>query len=113
MPTHNFIFGLLAALIALVIWRTFAKWNADEVAFYIRDLFMENGKASRQAVILLCTFAATTWFFLFYALTGRMTEGYFGLYIGAWITPTVARMITNAPASAPAAVTTTETAVSK
>jgi hypothetical protein len=46
---------------------------------------MENGRASKGAVIMLGAFAATTWFFVYYALTGRMTEGYFGLYSAAWI----------------------------
>ena len=58
---------------------------------------MENGRASKGAVVLMGSFIATTWFFVYYALVGKMTEGYFGLYAAAWIAPVVARIITNPP----------------
>ncbi len=89
------IFGFLAILLVLMIWRVFRKWSAsDDNNFSMVDLFMENGRASKSSVVLLGAFAATTWFFIYYAVTGRMTEGYFGLYAGAWIAPIVARVLT-------------------
>jgi ABC-type multidrug transport system permease subunit len=98
------IFGILALLTLLVIARTLQRWSReDENPFELRDLFMENGRASKGAVIMLGAFAATTWFFVFYSFTGRMTEGYFGLYSAAWIAPVVARMFTSAPPAAPKA----------
>lgn len=113
------IFSLLALLLVLVIWRIFRKWTAaEENPFDIRDLFMENGRASKGSVVLLGAFAATTWFFVYYALLGKMTEGYFGVYGALWVTPIVARMLTGsngaASPAAPAVVTTTtETTVVK
>lgn len=104
MSDHRIIFGLLIVLILLGALRLFQKWNADDgIPFQAMDLFMENGRASKGAVILMGAFAATTWFFVYYALTGRMTETFFGLYAGAWITPTVARLIKGPPPEAPAA----------
>ncbi len=110
------IFGFLAILLVLMIWRVFRKWSKDESNnFSMIDLFMENGRASKSSVVLLGAFAATTWFFVYYAVTGRMTEGYFGLYAGAWIAPIVARVLTGADsrASDPGSTvtTTTETTV--
>ncbi len=103
------IFGLLAVLLVLLIWKTLRKWTKDEEnPFAISDLFMENGKASKTSVVLLGAFAATTWFFVYYALLGKMSEAYFGLYAGAWIAPIVARVLGGASDStAPATVTTT------
>jgi hypothetical protein len=98
----SIIFGLVAVAIALLIVLALLRWSrASGDSFHVRDLFMENGRASKGAIVLLGSFAATTWFFVFYTLTGRMTEGYFALYAGAWIAPAVTRMITN-PGGTPA-----------
>lgn len=103
----SIIFGLVAIAIALLLLLALMRWSrAHADPFDVRDLFMENGRASKGAVVLMGSFAATTWFFIFYALTGRMSEGYFGLYAAAWIAPAVARMITN-PGGAPSPSTPT------
>jgi hypothetical protein len=114
LHTPAVIFGFVAVALSLALVLTLRSWSrAADNPFHVRDLFMENGRASKGAVVLIGSFAATTWFFVFYSLTGRMTEGYFGLYAAAWIAPVVARMITN-PAAAPApSVTTTTTTETK
>ncbi len=89
------VFGLLALLLVLTIWRVLKKWSvSDTNTFEMVDLFMEHGRASKSAVVLLGAFAATTWFFVYYAMLGKMTEGYFGLYAGAWVAPIIARVLT-------------------
>jgi hypothetical protein len=88
------VFAALAVLLVLIIVRTLRKWNASENSFDIVDMFIENGRASKGAVVLMGAFVATTWFFVYYSLLGKMTEGYFGLYAAAWIAPVVARMTT-------------------
>lgn len=99
---HAVVFGLLAALVALLVVRTLHRWNADpNNPVRLTDLILENGRVSRGAVVMMGAFAATTWFFVYYALIGKMTEGYFGLYSAAWIAPVVARMLSGAPAAAP------------
>jgi hypothetical protein len=104
------IFGLLGALLILLVARELRKWNADKNnTFAFIDLFSENGRASKGAVVMLGAFAATTWFFVYYTLAEKMTEGYFGLYAAAWIAPVVARMVTNAPPAGEAKATTTTT----
>lgn len=94
--SNELAFGLVACIVALVIVVSLRRWSRDEEnPFDVRDLVMENGRASKGAVVLMGSFAATTWFFIYYSLTGRMTEGYFGLYSAAWIAPVVARMLTS------------------
>ena len=106
------VFGLLAVLVILSIWRVFRRWSAsDETAFSLSDLFMENGKASKGAVVLIGAFASTTWMFIYYTLLGKMTEGYFGLYSAAWIAPVVAKMIAIGPAASSPTVTTSTASV--
>jgi hypothetical protein len=96
------IFALLAVIVLLLLARTLQRWSRDQQdPFELRDLFMENGRASRGAVVMLGAFASTTLFFLYYTAMGRMTEGYFGLYSAAWIVPTVARMLTGSPPAPP------------
>lgn len=102
---HQFGFGMLAALVVSIIVRTLMRWSAEQGnPFIARDLLMENGRASRGAVVMMGAFAATTLHFIYYTLIGKMTEGYFGLYSAAWIAPVVVRMMTNpspAPPTAP------------
>lgn len=90
------VFGLVALVVILIIMRSMKKWNADNSnSFNIIDLLMENQRASKGAMIMMGAFGATTWFFIYYTLAGKMTEGYFGLYSAAWIAPVVVRMLTN------------------
>lgn len=104
-------FSLVAVLLALLIWRSLRKMHdAPDVTFDLRDLIMENGRVSKAACVMMGAFASTTWFFIYYTLAGKMTEGYFALYGGFWITPVVARIIKqNGDASTPSKVTATTT----
>ena len=96
------IFALLGILLLLLIVRTLKRWNADPGnPIAIRDLFMENGKLSKGACVMMGAFIGTTWFFIYYTLAGKMSEGYFGLYLAAWVTPVVTRLIVNAPSAPP------------
>lgn len=105
------IFALAASVIALMIWRSLRTLHsAADVNFDLRDLLMENGRVSKAACVMMGAFAATTWHFIYYSLNGKMTEGYAVIYVGAWITPVVARLITRGEGGAPTTVTaTTET----
>lgn len=96
--TFGLIFALLIVLAALLIWRSLRKltMNAND-DYDWRDLLMENGRASKAAHVMMGAFAVTTWHFIYYSLTGRMSEGYYGLYSAAWIAPVVVRMFANSP----------------
>ena len=93
-------------LLALAVWRELKHMQASDGNGYDwHDLLMENGKASKAAHVMLGAFITTTWFFVYYAVAGKMTEGYYAIYAASWIAPVVARLIWN-PALA---ATTTET----
>lgn len=92
--SHGLLAALIGALVALVIVRGLQRWQFDSASrFDIQDLLLENGQASRGAVVMMGAFVVTSWLFVYYTLSGKMTEGYFGLYVGAWVTPVVVRML--------------------
>lgn len=105
------VFALAAVAAALLIWRSLhVMHKAKDIDFDLRDLLMENGKVSKAACVMMGAFAATTWQFIYYTLNGKMTEGYLGIYVAAWIAPVVARLVSNNGASQQTTVTaTTET----
>lgn len=112
MIEHWQIAAVVALLVVFIVLRSLRKLHQDRnVDFDLRDLLMENGRVSKAAAVMMGSFAATTWFFIYYALNGKMTEGYFGLYIGAWIAPVVARLVSNGATNGGSVKVTTETTV--
>lgn len=71
----------------------------EDNTFEILDLLMENGHISKAAVVMMGSFALTTWMMITLTLKDKLTEGYLGIYVAAWITPVVVRLITGSPSS--------------
>lgn len=109
--TFGIIFALLIVLAMLLIWKSLRKLTAsNDHAYDWQDLLMENGRASKAAHVMMGAFCVTTWHFVYYSLTNRMSEGYYGLYSAAWIAPVVMRMFAgNGQQSQSGAQTTTTT----
>lgn len=82
-------------LIALVIWRSLSnRANAADSGLCFDDLLLgEDGKMSKSAAVMMGSFAMTTWMMIYLVLNDKMTEGYFTIYVAAWITPVVVRII--------------------
>ena len=101
----KYVIGAVAAVLVILATLAIRRWQLMEASpFDVQDLFLENGKASRGAVVLLGAFAVTTWMFVYYAWTGKMTEGYFQAYCLAWVAPIIARVIfPEKPSSVPQA----------
>ena len=103
-------------LLVLVVLRYLGKAQADAGNGYDwHDLLMENGKASKAAHVMLGAFVVTTWHFVYYAVTNRLSEGYYAIYAGAWIAPVIARLIWNPTMATgqPVQTTTTTTTETK
>lgn len=100
---EHIMFAILACAILLILWGLERK-NADRHShFSFDDLLTENGKTSKAACVMFGSFAATTWLLVFLTATGKITEGYFGLYLTAWVAPAVTRIIKGPEAAAPPA----------
>lgn len=95
--TFDIMALILAAALLVVILTSLSLHRNPDNHFDILDLFMENNHLSKAAVVMMGTFGLTTWMMVELTLSGKMTEGYFGLYAAAWITPVVVRLITGTP----------------
>ena len=77
--------------------------------FNLFDLLMENGRVSRIGCVFMTALIVSSWLIIDLQVHGKMTEGYFGLYIAAWITPVVAKLFSTPPSGT---TSTTETKTS-
>jgi len=91
----KYIMPAVLALLVLLIARTLLRRDKDSASkINLEDLLLgDDGKLSKGAIVLLGAFAMTTWLMVYLALTGKMTEGYFGLYGTLWIAPVCVRLI--------------------
>ena len=69
---------------------------------------MQNGRVSRVACLVMGAFFVTSWIMIDLQAHGKMTEGYMGLYAGAWVAPLIASLMNPSTAT-----TTTATATAK
>lgn len=86
------ILAVLFILIALSFWHAQRRKDFDFNAF---DLIMENGKVSKIGVAFMMVLGVTTWLIIDLQITGKLTEGYLGIYGTMWVTPLVARVVFN------------------
>jgi hypothetical protein len=99
MPQAQTILSMVLVLVSLLIWRSLAKRDRSTASrLNFDDLLLgEDGRMSKAAVVMLGAFAMTTWLMIYLALTDHMSEGYLVIYVGAWITPTVAKLFATSP----------------
>lgn len=86
------VVGLVVAGVSLYLAHRNPENNIN-----IFDLFLHNGRLDKLAVVFLAAFGMTTWLMVDLQLSGKMTEGYLGLYGTMWIGPLFAKLILNKP----------------
>lgn len=107
--------GFVAAgvLIALSLW---SVQRRKDVQFDLLDLLMENGRVSKTAVAFMLVLGVSNWMMMYLLLKDRMTEGYFTIWVSAWIAPLVLRVVfgkTEAPGTTITRLTESSTTVVK
>lgn len=86
---------LLAAAVVYIALVLMKRSRSDSSRLDLEDLLLgDDGKMSKAAAVMMGAFAMTTWLMIFLTLNNKMTEGYLAIYVGAWIAPSVARLIT-------------------
>lgn len=86
--------GLLALGALLILWSLLRRSRDEDSKIYLDDLLLgEDGRISKAAAVMFGAFTLTTWMMVYMTVGGKMTEGYFTAYLGAWVAPTVARII--------------------
>lgn len=98
------ILAVAAGFVIISFWRAHKKPGFD---FNVFDLIMENGKVSKFALVFMITFAVSTWLVVVRELKGTLTEGFFGIYCGIWITPIVTKLLADSKGDSVAGTVTT------
>lgn len=97
-PTKILMTIALVMVITSIIFVLIKRDRSSSSRINLEDLLIgDDGKLSKAAAVMLGAFAMTTWLMVYLALNGKMTEGYLAIYVGAWIAPTVTRLVTNRP----------------
>jgi hypothetical protein len=88
---------ILLAILITAIARLLMHRDMDARSLInLEDLLLgDDGKVSKAAAVMLGSFLLSSWLIIYLALTAKLTEGYFTIYVGAWVIPTVTKLIVN------------------
>jgi len=103
LATNHAMAAILAAVCVFFAWGIWRRSKNHTSKIDLDDLLCgDDGKIAKSAVVLLGSFALTTWVIVYLAITNKLNEGYFAAYLAAWVAPTVTKLIkgTDAPAQA-------------
>lgn len=84
------ILGGFVLLIGFSLWRAHISKTAP---FDFFDLLTENGRISKIAVAFMTVLGVSTWVIIDLQIKAHLTEGIFGMWLGAWVTPLVAKVV--------------------
>ena len=102
-PMHV-ILALMFLIIAVSVWNAH---KSSTMVFNAFDLLMENGKDSKIAVAFMLVLVVSTWVVVDQQVSGKLSEGTFGLWLTAWVTPLVAKVVFGKSDAAPSTTITT------
>jgi hypothetical protein len=97
---HFKILAMVGLLICMaLVLRALLRRDRDEASkISFDDLLLDpDGRMSKSAIVMFGSFAMTTWVIIYLTLAGKMTEGYMGLYLTAWVAPAVTKLIKGVP----------------
>jgi uncharacterized membrane protein len=107
---RHVMYAILACVVLVILWTLERRSRSNESNFHFDDLLLdENGKTSKPACVMFGSFVVTTWVIVFLAANEKLTEGYFGAYIAAWVAPVVAVIIKGPPVQQTSSTTKIET----
>jgi len=107
------MYAILACVTLLILWTLERRNKSAASAFSFDDLLTENGKTSKAACVMMGAFAFSTWCMVYLVVNDKMTEAYFGLYLGVWATPAVAKIIKGDGPVSMTSIVSTQTTVEK
>ncbi len=103
---------ILAIFVIVILWSLYVAHRHRTNKFDAFDLIMENDAASVTRVAFMLVLGVSTWIVVDTRLKGQLDVGMFGLWLGAWVTPLVARVVfgrKDPPAAVAEETTTTRT----
>jgi hypothetical protein len=85
---------VVLAVAALAVLVSFWREHHNSLAkFNVFDLVMENGRVSKISVSYMLVLGVSTWVIVNQEISGKLTEGIFGMWLAAWVSPLVARVV--------------------
>jgi len=98
----DLMLAALGALLLVILISLLRRNRCRNSPIKLEDLLIgDDGRLSKAAAVMMGAFAMTTWLIVYLTVTGKITEGYFTAYLGAWVAPTVARVIFGKSSAAP------------
>jgi hypothetical protein len=110
---RHVMYAVLFCATLVILWTLERRSRSNASAFRFDDLLTEDGKTSKAACVMFGAFALSTWILIFLTINEKITEGYFGAYLAAWVGPAVAKIIKGPDAVSTSTVTATSTTVEK
>jgi hypothetical protein len=94
LGARHVMFAILACVVLGIMWSLERRSRSSSSKFHFDDLLLdETGKTSKAACVMFGSFVVTTWCIIYLAMNEKLTEGYFGAYLTAWVAPVVAVII--------------------
>jgi len=88
---------MYAVLIFFIVWliaATMRRSRDPHSLLSIEDLLLgDDGRISKTATVMFGAFLLTTWMMIYMLSADKMTEGYMTIYVGAWVAPAVAKIV--------------------
>jgi hypothetical protein len=105
IPHPKILAAIALLLLGLTAFRALVKRDKSAASKIDLDYLLidpATGQISKAAAVMLVALGVTTWMMVYLTMSAKLTEGYFGLYLGAWVAPTVTKLIVGGkPAGAP------------
>lgn len=89
--------GALLIVSMVIVWSFYRAHRDPKISFNIFDLLTENGRLSRLSCVFMGSFCVSSWIMIRMTFDGKMTEGLFMAYGGAWVAPVIAKLFSPAP----------------
>jgi hypothetical protein len=86
---------ILAIAFVVIAFSFYTAHKSHALNFNAFDLVMNKGKVDKIAVAFMLVLGVTTWVIIDLQVNGKLTEGYFTMYGGLWVTPLVAKVVFN------------------
>lgn len=86
---------ILAIAFIVIAFSFYTAHKSNALNFNAFDLVMSRGKVDKIAVAFMLVLGVTTWVIIDLQVNGKLTEGYFTVYGGMWVTPLVAKVVFN------------------
>ncbi len=93
---YSMVVILISGLV-FIFWMLYRANASKKNPFEWQHLLMDahTGIASKEALWAWGFYFLTVWFFIYATLRNRMTEGYFGMMLAAWVSPKIVDTVVN------------------